>query len=311
MPVDSPIFIVGSVRSGTTLFRLILGGHPAIGYAEEHEFGFDELGDHGFPPPEQLHAVARTHRQLLARGFRIDEGLSSEALLKDLLRQADERAGKPEVAAVVHTAFHRLPELWPQARFIHVLRDPRDVAPSCVKMGWSGNPYYGVEIWLRAQQRWDQLCRRVPAAQRYVVRYEELVESPVKVVEGVCGFLDLPYDDAMFDYPSRTSYSDVNANMGSQWKRKLSARDARRVEARCGAMLAARGYEPSSDHPAVSRAEEAFLMVDHRVRRAQSSIRRYGLYLWTMQRVASICANKRWQDRLAMRQVEIDRQHIA
>jgi hypothetical protein len=57
----------------------------------------------------------------------------------------------------VHRHYDRLLRLWPEARFIHLVRDPRDVASSCIGMGWAGNVWTGVTRWIEAERLWDEV----------------------------------------------------------------------------------------------------------------------------------------------------------
>jgi len=307
----APILIVGALRSGTTMFRLMLGHHSRVGYAQESEFGFDDLGDEGFPPVEQLHARLATHRQFLNRGFTLDPSLSYRDAVRDFMRQAHAQGGKERVAAVIHSAFHRTPDFWPDARYVHVLRDPRDVANSCVTIGWAGNPYFGVDTWIRAERRWDALRARVPAERLYEVRYEELVTDPEGTLGGVCRFLGVDYEPAMLRYHDDTTYSAPDPRLIYQWRRKMPERVAARVEAKCGALLSARGYEPSSADPVVvSRSEEALLWLDHRAGRARHGIRKYGPALWTMQRLVRVLPSESLRREVQLRRNAVDLQHL-
>ena len=80
------------------------------------------------------------------------------ALVNDFLRQKQAASGgKPHVGATVHRHFERLRFLWPDARYIHLVRDPRDVARSVVQKGWAGNIYQASEFWIQAENCWDSL----------------------------------------------------------------------------------------------------------------------------------------------------------
>ena len=60
----------------------------------------------------------------------------------------------------------RLTRIWPDARFIHLVRDPRDVARSVIPMGWAGNTWVGVERWMEAERLWDRVRSSLPNSSR-------------------------------------------------------------------------------------------------------------------------------------------------
>jgi len=65
--------------------------------------------------------------------------------VNSFLVQKRELESKQFVGATVHRKFDKLLMIWPDAKFIHVVRDPRDVARSVVKMGRVGHVYYGAD----------------------------------------------------------------------------------------------------------------------------------------------------------------------
>ena len=103
----------------------------------------------------------------------INKGVDYPQLIDDFLRQKRDRDGKPFVGAVVHHHFDRLLRIWPDARFIHLMRDGRDVGRSYIEMGWAGNMYTAVDGWILAEQLWSKLSQIVPEERRIDVRYED------------------------------------------------------------------------------------------------------------------------------------------
>ncbi len=178
----------------------------------------------------------------------------------------------------VHRHIDRLPQLWPQARFIHLLRDPRDVARSWVQIGWAGNAWAGAAGWEEAEAEWDRVCAVVPAEQRVEIHYEALLEAPSETLTAVCSLLSESYDAAMLSYPETSAYPAPDPSLAFQWRRKAQDREVQQVEARLGDRLPARGYT-ASGLPA--RAPGAFgrtwLEWQHRLGRLRFRTRRYGV----------------------------------
>lgn len=307
----SPIILVGALRSGTTMLRLMLRQHSRIAWSSEFEQAVAALDEEGWPPLADYYRYLETHRPFLRSGFTIDRSLEYPDLVRDFLRQKHEADGRPEVAITIHSNFHRCPDLWPDARYVHLLRDPRDVARSCVVQGWAGNTYHGVGIWLEAERRWDLLVERTRPEQRYELRYEDLVEAPERELAGLCDFLGLEYEEAMLRYDEDSTYSRPDPRLASQWKQRMSRRELARLEARCGSLLSDRGYSPSaSPSRGPGRVERLALYGDHRFRRALGGIRRYGPRLWIEARLARLVGSKSYRKAVKLRQNAIDLAHL-
>src|SRR5262245_58902733 len=135
---DVRYFLVGSVRSGTTLLRLMLDHHPEIACSADMSYAIDGLPEgSGWPEMREYLRWLQAHRIFRDDNWWIDPALSYPELMESFLRQ--KKGAKSVVCAVVHHTFSRLLRIWPEARFIHLLRDGRDVAHSCIGMGWYGN----------------------------------------------------------------------------------------------------------------------------------------------------------------------------
>ncbi len=279
--LKEPVFMVGAERSGTTLLRLMLDHHPEIAFHFEFEFAVSQMGEDGsFPDME-------TYRQWLGRNWifrgadhQIDPGLGYPHLVDSFLRQKRDKDGKLRVGATVHHHFDRLLFLWPDARFIHLVRDPRDVARSCIGMGWAGNLWTGLDRWIEAERIWERMKGHLPSERFLEVRLEDLVREPDHHLAKICGIFGKAYHPAMLSYPEHSTYAAPDPSLADQWKNKLTEEEIRLVEARVGEMMTARGY-PLSGLPRLevsARREKALRAQDRRARR-RFRIKRFGLPL--------------------------------
>ena len=286
-----PVFLVGSVRSGTTLLRLMLDHHPQIAFPFEFEFAVEHVSDEGeFPPLDEYHAYLAHHRVFQASQLQLDASLDYPSLVRSFLVQRGLRAQKPIVGATIHHHFHRVPYIWPDARFIHLLRDGRDVARSCIAMGWAGNFYRGVELWMNSEQRWAELSQQLPGDRFCEVRYEDLIADPVEELTRICDFVGCGYDPACLDYVHHSRYGIPDAKFSSQWKTKMSAAEVQLAESRIGDMLLERGYELSDFPPRHPNAAEiAKWNRQNQISRAKYRVRRYGLPLFMCDVLARRC----------------------
>jgi len=285
---SDPIFLVGAERSGSTLLRLMLDGHPCIAWLNEFEYAVDLMKNDGACPTVDAYAQwLSTHRIFQASGLCLDMNRSYADNVRSFLDQHRSRRNRPIVGATVHRHFDRLLHLWPNARFIHIIRDPRDVARSCIGMGWAGNVHHGVERWLAAERLWDRLAERVTPSRRLDLRYEELVRSPDRTLRDACAIIGVAYDSAMVEIDARSTYERPNARFANQWASKLSPTEIRLVEARTMDLLIARGYEPSGlPILRVGPLRQFRLGIQNRASRLMFRIRRFGFRLWAVDLIA-------------------------
>lgn len=208
-------FVVGVPRSGTTLLRLMLDAHPGLALPPETGFLLPlvraEAPVAPKSPAELLAAVAGYHtwsdfglsagdygRELdrlepfdLAEGVRIFYRLYAAKLGKPGWGDKTPAYG-PHLEAL-----HRL---LPEARFVHIYRDGRDVALSLREVWFapSRDPAGLGRFWAERLEEIRRAGRRVP---RYLeVRYEDLVREPEATLRTVCRFLDLPFHHAVLGH---------------------------------------------------------------------------------------------------------------
>lgn len=279
--IENPVFLVGAERSGTTLLRLMLDHHPDIAFNLESEFLVTYIADSGaFPDVAAYRRNLAEDRVFRQSRFDIDESLEFPQLVNDLLRQKRDRDGKKVVGATVHYGFHRLRFLWPAAKYIYLLRDGRDVAPSVVGMGWAGNGYVATEWWLQAESEWSGFRRELDRSRWLEVRYEDLTADPSGQLRRICEFIGVPYSERMFDYTRTSSYSWPDAKQNFKWRRTMRPRDVRLIEARIGPHLAERGYELSSQPlMRVGRTHDTWLRLQSRLGKLRHRVGRFGLWL--------------------------------
>jgi hypothetical protein len=304
----SPIFLVGSERSGTTLTRLMVDHHPMIAFFFEFGFAVERMLDsEGWPDLGEYHDYLRANRIFNAANLVIAEDLDYPHLIDSFLRQKRDRAGKPSVGATVHYHFDRLLRIWPGARFIHIVRDGRDVGRSIIEMGWAGNMYVAVDRWIEAELLWSGLCRELPEDRWIEIRFETLVTEPKATLSRVCAFLDIPFDAAMLEYSKHTTYGPPTSQPIGRWKRELSPEEIRLAEARIADMLTERGYELSGHPPLrVTALMAKRLRLQSRYHCAMFRRRLFGTKLFLARALVGRLAPRSWQRPLDRRIDEID-----
>jgi len=243
---DMPDMIVvyGSLRSGTTMLRLMLDGHPQLNCPGESDFVFDHLEiEAGGKISLDLGALRRERIFQAALGDIEDQG-TPEATLAHMLRQLAAKGPKGStLVLMLHRGISKLRQLFADMPVIHMLRDPRDVARSGISLGWAGNVYYGANHWIETEGEWDRTfgqARDVPGV--FDLKHETLVEAPERTLRALCDFAGLEWTPAMLSYDGRSTYDKPDTGLLAQWKRKLTPRQVGLIEAKIGAMLTARGY---------------------------------------------------------------------
>jgi sulfotransferase family protein len=278
-----PVFLVGSERSGTTLLRLMLDHHPEIAFEKEFDFVVMKVSDRGeFPPLDQYLDWIATLRET---NYAIDRSLEYRELVTDFLRQKRAASGgKPRVGATVHLNFDRLRFLWPDASYIHLVRDPRDVARSVVQKGWAGNVYQASEFWINAESCWDSLLPFLTSDRAIEIRYEDLVLRTEGVLTDICRFMGVEYSPEMLQYSADApQYPPPDPRLVAQWRTKLPARDVALVEARTAPLMQSRGYALSRHRLAkVGPVRRELLLRSGQLRRLRGRLQRFGPWLVTM-----------------------------
>ncbi len=281
--MSEPVFIVGAQRSGSTLLRLLMDHHPAINIFGEFEGAVSETQGTSWPEIEEYRDFLRHDWMVKGYDLSINEELDYVSLVQDLFQQLAQRTDKPIVGAAVHSRIDMLPHIWPRARYIHLLRDPRDVARSCIGMGWVGNVYKGVPFWLEPEQHWDQLEKLVPDKNILTVRYEELVADPVKTVTEICNFLEVQYSPSMLEIDGDTTYANPDPALAAQWKTKLTEKELGWVECQCAEFMKKRGYTPF--HQTLSPpglVERVRIELQSRFYRVRFNVKRWGFTYWLL-----------------------------
>lgn len=186
--VASPVLVLCTTRSGSTLLRCLLDAHPAV--RAPHELHLPDLRVQLASPYVQM--------SLDVAGLTVQE---VEHLLWDrLLHRELARSGKQVIVDKTPgnvLVWDRLARAWPAARFIFLLRHPANVLASALEAGPDRDPRELTAQVLRHLTRLQQARQTLSGL---TVRYEELTSDPERVTRELCGFLDLPWTPQMLDY---------------------------------------------------------------------------------------------------------------
>jgi hypothetical protein len=290
----------------------MLDHHPQIACNGDSEYLVDFMHHPNDRPDIELYREwLTTNRIFQDHDFKIDPSLNYQELVTSFIAQFSEKSGKPVVGALVHRHFDRLLEFWPEARYIHLVRDGRDVANSCVVMGWSGNAWAAADIWETAEICWQKTKDLIPENNRYEVKMEELVQDPASVLMGICEFLGVPYSESMMSYPESATYGFPDPSLLYQWKRKMTAKQCQHVESKIGKMLEDRGYELSQTNTTHLSGSTRFCLICEDVaKRNLFRIKRYGWKLWFKEMLSRRFAILKLQKASQLEINDIVRKHV-
>jgi hypothetical protein len=216
-----------------------------------------------------------------------DGPVSYAAFVSAIFDRYGAKVGKPLVGDKTPNYALYMPMLhglWPQAKFVHLIRDGRDVCLSMLAWKRSGRATGRYATWAEdpvsttaSWWRWHVLLAQESGARLgdklyYEVRYEALVADPDRECVALCNFLDVPYDDAMLkfhvgrenknpDLPAKTAWRPVTSGLRN-WDSQMSAADQERFEAVAGDVLEELGYGRGVPNPSAEAIEHAARMRD-------------------------------------------------
>lgn len=259
-PERSPIFVIGSGRSGTTLLRQMLNAHSRIHLT--HEAGFYSAA--------APHRKRRAPRAFLERYFgsfpfawlnltkesvRAELGsgeVSYADVFSAVMKAKAKQFGKvrfgdktPYDAAYVG----RMLDDYPDARIVHIMRDPRATVASLARMPWAPSSLGMVNLFAIAQ---------VQAVYRFrdrihEVRLEDLVQDPKEEMSKILDFVGEEWDDKVLDhvqyapadappYPWLAGAHEARKGPSDSWKKALTPSWIRIIEGTQRKIMERYGY---------------------------------------------------------------------
>ena len=207
--LERPVFVLSSIRSGSTLLRVLLNSHTAIHAPHELHLGGIEIGLHGRFTGAAMEEIELDEVQL-------------QYLLWDrvLHRELTRHGKKVLVNKTPSDSFRwrRILECWPDARFIFLLRHPAAVTDS----------------WAKARPDWardrvaDDVLRYMVAVEEaraqhggLTIKYEDITLDPEREMQRVCEFLEVEWEPSMIDY-GNSEHGDFQAGLGD-WSERIKS----------------------------------------------------------------------------------------
>jgi len=276
------LFIVGRPRSGTTLLRTLFDAHPNVIVPPECQFIVNLYPKYGKISSWTKEMLIRFHEDLQVQ-WRFDTWKIDQDQLKSVLLSCEADSNYGDICKMVYLSYpslfpkedilvigdknpgytiytERLLKIYPDAKFIHIIRDYRDnfisiknvdfelPVPALVVSKWK----YFVKRFYKAQQRNPE--------NHLVLNYEKLVREPESVFAELCAFTGIKFHSEVFDfykkkeevlniyppdfikkYHSSLLNKISDKNVG-RWKRDLNDRQIRICDQTAGHYADLAGY---------------------------------------------------------------------
>jgi hypothetical protein len=224
-----PIFIVGAPRSGTTLLQRMIRSHPNICsptgeshfiiplYKKRNQYT-------NLHTPQGIKNILEEMRRI-SREF-VEEDLHGLTFDTDILSHEFYQAGITEIKDIITALFEKnmrgegksrwaektpyyilhmktILEIYPDAQFIHIIRDGRDVFLSMMERKHDlkiYNIHQAAYLWKKYVDTGQETGKNLPKDTYFELRYEDLIENPHDKLEELCNFLNEPFSQSMVDF---------------------------------------------------------------------------------------------------------------
>src|SRR4051795_10338293 len=253
---EGPVFIVGTMRSGSTLFRLILDAHPRIAISEETGF----MG--GLAAAKHIPNWRHGQNWYERLGFSEEE---FDARLREFYSGMFERhahsQGKKRWGE--KTPFHsrhiaQMATVFPDSVFVGIVRHPGAVVHSLVdKFHYEASD--AVTYWDSTNKEILRRGLELPDDRFALLRYEDLVEHPKETLNELVDFLDEPWSDdllrhndvqaargtARISAGSTRSRDPISTDLAHRWADSLDDAARGLIESSAGPLAGFFGYSPT------------------------------------------------------------------
>lgn len=276
--------IVGSGRSGTTLLRTILNAHPELAVANEPQFmgsvarQRNRLESDGLDVPAFLRVVygnanferlGLDHTTVELALRETDPGTLADAI-RCVFAVFAEREGKNLYGDKTPGYVVQMPvlsDMFPEAQFIHLIRDGRDVALSYIERPWGPSTVGESALYWRSRVGRGRAAGNKLGSRRYLeARYEDLVADPETTIRRICEFLTLDFAPKMLEYQNDAEKFIADSHQPEaftaltrpptsglrDWSTSMDPTDVELFETIAGGLLSDLGYSRRSTDPDIS-----------------------------------------------------------
>ncbi|MEE9417152.1 MAG: sulfotransferase [Acidimicrobiales bacterium] len=282
---SAPVFISGHARSGTTLLGNLIDRHPSFAiFLESFFIPRYAVTQRLYSPLHKRENLEALARSITSQRSSIDNGLQFTPDLLDILpeptyphlidammsnwakNQSKKRWGDKSPGYI--TKFSVLKELFPNAKFVHIIRDGRDVCLSLQALGWESNPVRVAKAWSKTVGGASLYGRQNLGDDYLEINYERLIADPANELETIMGFLGESFFESQLSNQPVVSNNNafapwpgvnqsVKASNAEKWRSAMPPKDLQLFNLVAGDALRQLGYPVESTSTLRLRAEAA------------------------------------------------------
>lgn len=282
-----PFFLLGMPRSGTKLLRELINSQPDI-WVPNVESNFipyvstilrNNLRNYDdFKSFASVISKSKSFMYWNQQGVKTDcdewfkrcQSLTAEGVITGLFRLVYEQSDRATEVAWEHIRWgdkspsyivyvNELHKLFPQAQFIHIVRDPRDVALSS-NDAWGKHRLRAVQRWVDGISLLRSAVVNLPVNKYYEIRYEDLLVNPKETVKNIVTFLGCTFHGDCFglqrpseNLGSTKGSNEVVVSNCGKYKERMQERERRIIEVIAGQIMDIYGYEREFDNQPMGR----------------------------------------------------------
>ena len=300
-------FIVGVGRSGTSLLQSILTSHsqiaipPETGFVRKNIFSWEKNKSLNFDKYTEINPKLARVEELFddrqTKEYKTDVYFYTAFLKKYVANNNKSLTGDkdPRLIEFIDAAS----AIFPEARFIHLIRDPRDVLLSKKKAAWSK----GKPSWYHTFANYVQLKmgewqgKQLDNGRYLVMTYEDILGSPEATISKVCNFLNVNFESTMLSFQDKAkelvseeekqwkkeTMGPLLKNNTGKWKGKLTVKEVALTEKLCEQAFHIGGYESSGAAHKLTLPQKAWLAIQVSLLKGSGQVYMWGRLL--MQKV--------------------------
>lgn len=284
--IENAVFIMGCDRSGTTFFGSLLGAHSECIVTPESQFKIDSYSEKeriSFDPKETFSKIKDTSRfhhwnaNITFTDSEYEQIKDYPDLILDIVKKYNiEKQHKPTAKIWIdHTPINieyvdLLKSFYPNAKFLHIIRDGRGVAASYKNVIWGPKSMQNIaNFWLKELAHGFAYEAKYPESV-LSLRYEDLLLDTEATVKKVTDFIGIAYEEEMLNangliVPEFTKHQHklvgqkADKSRIEAWKNALSKREIELLEYRTKNMLQFLGYDTLFENPTREKRYERLL----------------------------------------------------
>lgn len=287
---DIPIFfVVGRPRSGTTLLRTLFDAHPNVIVPPECQLIVNLYPKYGKISMWTNENLQNFYHDLQSQ-WRFDVWPLDQKILKRSILACEGENDFGTICKVVYAEYRsifkhgmllalgdknpgytiytrRLLKIFPEAKFIHIIRDYRDNFVSIRNVDFE-LPFISVTVskWRYFVKKFRKSSQKFPGT-HLELKYEDLAANPEKTFNDLCDFIGIPFSEKPFDFYKKSEevlkiypndlilkyhsslLKKINTSRTGLWKKELSESELRVADACAGKYAASTGHDKIYPEP--------------------------------------------------------------